>query len=228
MEDVEYVEITLEECRNTIDNYKATFPGLVTYANEQISFAREHGYVQTLFLHRRAIPDINHPWEGVRKGAENQCMNTPIQGTAADMIRLAMVNYAKELKRLRALDPRWNEVRMVMQIHDDLITEFPAAMAKEVAAVQKEVMERDVNIFLREIGLGHVNFDVPIIADPAVGSVWANLLDLDYKEDGEVYVYLKDKKAEALDVTIDDLSEEEVNMFQLAGISGYVGKERVF
>lgn len=227
MEDVEYIEITLEECKNTIDNYKATFPGLVEYAHEQISFARENGYVQTLFRHRRAIPDINHPWDSVRKSAENQCMNTPVQGTAADFIRLAMVNYAKELKARAKVDPRWKEVRMVIQIHDDLITEFPAEMAKEVAVVQKEVMERDVNIFLEQIG-APADFDVPIIADPAVGSIWANLLDLDYKEDGEVCVYLKETKAEALDVTLDDLSEEEVDLYQAAGISGYIGKERVF
>lgn len=227
MEDVEYVEITLEECKNTIENYKATFPGLVTYANEQINFARENGYVSTLLKHRRAIPDINSPIEKFRKGAENQCMNTPIQGTAADFIRLAMVNYAKELRRLRKEDPRWEEVRMVMQIHDDVLSEFPAAMAKEVAALQKEVLERDVNIFLAQIGV-EPNFDVPIIADPAIGSVWANLLDLYYREGGEVYVKLKAKKKEALDVTLDDLSEEEVDLFQLAGISGYVGEERVF
>lgn len=227
MEDVEYIEITLEECKNTIDNYKATFPGLVEYANVQINFGREHGYVQTLFKHRRAIPDINHPNEWKRKAAENQCMNTPVQGTAADFIRLAMVNYAKELKRLAKIDERWKEVRMVIQIHDDLITEFPAAMAKEVAVVQKEVMERDVNIFLAQIG-APADFDVPIIADPAVGSIWANLLDLDYKADGEVCVHLKETKSEALDVTLDDLSEEEVDLFELAGITGYIGKERVF
>jgi len=227
MEDVEYIEITLEECKNTIDNYKATFPGLVAYANEQINFAREKGYVETLFRHRRAIPDINHPNEWKRKAAENQCMNTPVQGTAADFIRLAMVNYAKELKARAKLDPRWKEVRMVIQIHDDLITEFPAEMSKEVAVLQKEVMERDVNLFLEQIG-APADFDVPIIADPAIGSIWANLLDLDFKSDGEVCVYLKETKAEALDVTLDDLSEEEVDLYQLAGISGYVGKERVF
>ncbi len=213
-----YEETSLEECKTTIDNYKATFPGLVTYANEQISFARANGYVETLLGHRRAIQDINHPNEWMRKAAENQCMNTPIQGSASDLIRLAMVNLQKEFRRRAEIDPRWNEVRMVMQIHDDVLTECPEEMALEVARLVKEVMEQPLNDFLKAIGKGHIDFDVPIIGEPAVGRIWANVLDVSFTEDGGGKVFVKEEKKERLDITLDDLTEEDLTAYKKAGI----------
>lgn len=223
----QFEEVPLSECATIISNYKATFPGIVTYAMEQISFARANGYVETIFGHRRPIPQINHANEWVRKKEENKCMNTPIQGSASDIIRLAMVNLAREFRRRASFDPRWRDVYMVMQIHDDLLVECPIEMAVEVARVVKEVMEWPINSFLQAIGRGHIDFDVPIVGDPAIGRVWANVLDVSIDEEGRAKVHVKEKKSEALDITLDDLTDADMQVYRGAGIEVWRGETRV-
>jgi DNA polymerase I-like protein with 3'-5' exonuclease and polymerase domains len=109
--------MTTQQAKQFIDKYFAKYPGVKDYANAQIAFAREYGYVQTIFGNRRAIPEINHPNEWVRKKGENKAMNTPIQGSAADIIKIAMNNIQYDTRK-----PENSFLKAVMQIHDKLLS----------------------------------------------------------------------------------------------------------
>ena len=191
--------MTVEQAKQFIEDYMNTFPGVREYARSMIAFARKHGYVETMFRHRRPIPDINHPNKWVRQSAENKAMNTPIQGSAADIIRLAMVNMEKEA-------PIW--YRGVMQIHDELQAEVPVEYGIEGARFMKEIMERPIEGFTELM---------PITVEPAIGATWDTALDLHFKPDGTAYVKPKKEKKEPTDVTYDMIAPYE-KWYKLAGI----------
>jgi DNA polymerase I-like protein with 3'-5' exonuclease and polymerase domains len=183
--------MTKDEAKVFINNYMATYPGIRGYADSQISFAREYGYVETLFGNRRPIPDINHPKEFIRKSAENKAMNTPIQGSASDIIRRAMV----EIKKRSIKEAPY--IKQVMQIHDEIQAECPIEYASEGARWIKEVMEAPLEGFTEIL---------PIIAEPAVGKIWQHALDVSWDADGTAWVKPKKEKKEATDVTYDDIA----------------------
>lgn len=117
--------------------------------------AREMGYVETLFGRRRYLPDINAKNFNRRSFAERTAINTPIQGTAADIIKVAMLKVARNLKEARV------KSRVLLQVHDELVLEIPAAEQETVGKIVKETMEHAVDLA------------VPLVADVAVGKNWA-------------------------------------------------------
>jgi len=106
-------KMSVDEARQFIDTYFARYPGIKTYIDSTIAFARENGYVTTMFNRRRYLPEIKSKNFNVRQFAERTAINTPIQGTAADIIKRAMIDIHKKLKPMRS--------RMVLQVHDELV-----------------------------------------------------------------------------------------------------------
>jgi len=148
------LKITLDEAKDFLEAYFREFPGVRAFQVAAVEKARREGYVETLLGRRRAIPEINSEQPGVRANAENMAKNTPVQGTAADLIKVAMVRIHG---RLRA--ERW-EARMILQVHDELVFEAPAAEVERLTKLVREEME------------GALALDVPIVADVGVGDNW--------------------------------------------------------
>ncbi|WP_333691702.1 DNA polymerase I [Chloroflexus sp.] len=125
--------IEREMARQLIDNLFAQFPGIRRYIDQTLAFGRQHGYVQTLFGRRRMMEDLRA--SGVRRAAaEREAINAPIQGTAADLMKMAMVNVR------RALRERNLQTRLLLQVHDELIAEAPVDEVPTVAHLLREVM----------------------------------------------------------------------------------------
>ena len=142
------------EAKALIDGYFAAFPGVIDYIERQKQLAREQGYAVTLFGRKRYLPDILSHNATVRSFAERNAVNSPIQGTAADIIKMAMVTIHRRLKQegLRA--------QMIMQVHDELNFNVPV---NEVDRVREIVVSEMQNV---------VHLTVPLIADCGVGSNW--------------------------------------------------------
>ena len=148
--------ISRTEAKAIIDNYKKEFSGITRYMDETINFAREHGYVQTLMGRKRWLKDINSANFTVRGFAERNAINSPIQGSAADMIKLAMikVHEAFAKKKFRS--------KMIMQVHDELVFD---ALKEEVDLI------RPVIIQCMQSALPLPN-DVPVLAEVGAGENW--------------------------------------------------------
>lgn len=142
------------EAKALIDGYFAAFPGVIDYIERQKQLAREQGYAVTLFGRKRYLPDILSHNATVRSFAERNAVNSPIQGTAADIIKMAMVTIHRRLKEegLRA--------QMIMQVHDELNFNVPV---NEVDRVREIVVSEMQNV---------VHLTVPLIADCGVGTNW--------------------------------------------------------
>ncbi len=145
------LRISQGEAKEVIDTYFQRFPRVREYINSTIEFARKHGYVETLLRRRRYLTNINSKNSAVRMAEERQAINMPIQGTAADMIKLAMVNIHREMKK------RDMKSRMILQVHDELVFEAPKGELKQleelVADKMKTAMKLDVPVDV-EIGTG--------------------------------------------------------------------------
>jgi DNA polymerase I-like protein with 3'-5' exonuclease and polymerase domains len=191
--------MTVSQAEQFIDEYMATFPGVREYAKNMIAFARANGYVETLFRHRRPIPEINHPNKWIRQKGDNKAMNTPIQGSASDIIRMAMVNIRRE-------QPRW--FKGIMQIHDEIQSEVPVEYAVEGCDFLQNVMDRPIE------GFSDI---MPITSEPAVGATWDTALELKRKPDGTPFVKPKEVQKEATDVTYNMIAPYE-RWYKLAGI----------
>ena len=148
------INVSVKEADQFIKNYLATFPGVKNYMDETIAHGTEKGYVTTLFGRRRALPELASKNHNLRALGERMAMNTPIQGTAADVIKLAMV---KVWRRLRT---EGLAAKLILQVHDELIVEAPEAEAETVARILKEEME------------GAVSYSVPLTADVGQGKTW--------------------------------------------------------
>jgi DNA polymerase-1 len=138
-----------------IDGYFEKYQGVRRYLDGILENARKNGYVATLFNRRRYLPEINHHVAAVRQFAERTAINAPIQGTAADLIKVAMISIA------RIFTERRLQAAMIMQVHDELVFEAPKAETQEIMAVVKAEMENVVrlNVPLRvDIGSGR-NWD---------------------------------------------------------------------
>lgn len=143
------------EAAQYIESYFARYTGVKAYMEREKQKAREMGYVETLFGRRRYLPDINAKNFNRRSFAERTAINTPIQGTAADIIKVAMLKVARNLKEARV------KSRVLLQVHDELVLEIPAAEQETVGKIVKETMEHAVDLA------------VPLVADVAVGKNWA-------------------------------------------------------
>ncbi len=148
-------DISVQEAAEFIKKHFETYPGLERYINETIEFARKNGYVKTLLGRRRPLPDINSDAKFQREGAERVAINTPIQGTSADMIKVAMVNIQKEL------DARKFKTRMILQVHDELVF--------EVFESEKEIIQKIVRHEMESA----ISLSVPVVVDIGWGRNWA-------------------------------------------------------
>ncbi|MFH1891655.1 MAG: DNA polymerase I [Candidatus Zixiibacteriota bacterium] len=144
--------MNVTESSEFIDTYFKQYPGIRDYMDEHIEFARQNGYVRTLLGRRRYIPDIESSNRTVRQFAERTAINTPIQGTAADMIKLAMIAIHKRLASLTS--------RMILQVHDELVFDVHKPELKEVRDIVRTEMESAVKL------------KVPLKADMATGNNW--------------------------------------------------------
>jgi DNA polymerase-1 len=146
------------EARSYIDAYFDRFPGIKQYMQDMKLKAREDGYVETLFGRRLYIQGITASNPAQRGFAERQAINAPIQGTAADIIKLAMVMMPPALKD--AASP----ARMLLQVHDELIFECPEHQADNAMALIRQVMEGAAS--------PRINLDVPLVAEASLGKSW--------------------------------------------------------
>lgn len=148
--------ISRTEAKEIIDNYKKEFPGIQKYMDDTINFAREHGYVQTLMGRKRWLRDINSANFTVRGFAERNAINSPIQGTAADMIKLAMQKVHAAMKKEKM------QSKMLLQVHDELVFDALKSETKEL----KPLIIENMQIALL------LPFDVPVIAECGEGKNW--------------------------------------------------------
>lgn len=146
--------IPRKEAAEIIDNYFAQYPGIKQYMNDTMNFARENGYVCTLMGRRRYLRDINSANATVRGFAERNAINAPIQGSAADMIKIAMINIHRELKAQKL------DARMTMQVHDELVFDVPN---HEVEKIKPIIMENMKNA---------IKTEVPIMVEIGTGLNW--------------------------------------------------------
>lgn len=157
---------TREEAQEFLNAYFNTFTRLAEYLEETKGYARLHGYTQTLFGRRRHFPGITSSAPFIRAQAERMAINAPVQGTAADVMRIAMNNVFQHIKN----EKLENEVRMIMQVHDELIFEISDAKVEKEVQKLKEIMEGVLE--------GKEDYGVPISVDVAVGPNWAELQDI--------------------------------------------------
>jgi DNA polymerase-1 len=146
------------EAEDFIKRYFETFPGIKRYIDATVAFCEKNGYVQTLFGRRRLIPEISMPNPGMRSQARNMAVNTPIQGTAADLIKVAMVRIDAALRE------RGLGTLMVLQVHDELVFDAPASELEEVKALVRAGMEGAFS------SCGE--FRVPLRVDMGAGRTW--------------------------------------------------------
>ena len=150
----------MEESEALCAGVLKAFPGVKTYQTRVINFARKKGYVETIFHWKRRIIGINSPNTSVRNHAENQAMNTPIQGSAACIMKKTMVDIYEEL-------PDQKDVDLALQVHDENVFLVPVGKEAEVARWVKGHMEKEIP-----------GFNVPILAEPAAAPVWGDKKDI--------------------------------------------------
>ncbi|WP_342525120.1 DNA polymerase I [Chryseomicrobium sp. FSL W7-1435] len=146
--------ITRKEAATFIDNYLTSFPGVKQFMDDAISEAKKHGFVTTLMNRRRYLPEITSSNFNLRGFAERTAMNTPIQGSAADIIKKAMIDMDREL------ESRGLRTKMLLQVHDELIFEVPLDELEQIQQLVPQVMEHAVEL------------SVPLKVDYAHGSTW--------------------------------------------------------
>ena len=150
----EDIGVSRYEAKAYIDSYLANYKGVKDYMKQVVEDAARIGYTQTLYGRRRSIPELKSTNFNIRQGAERIALNTPIQGTAADLIKLAM------LKVDKALREHYPEARLLLQVHDELIVECPAELAQPVAELISREMEKVAQL------------KVPLLAEAKWGNSW--------------------------------------------------------
>ena len=148
---------TRQEAKAYIQRYFERLPGVHRYMERIVEEAKEKGYVTTILNRRRYLPDINHRNFNRRSFAERTAINTPIQGSAADIIKLAMLNIERQLQ------PWQEKARMILQVHDDLVFEVDEEILPEVIKIVRREME------------GAIKLSVPLTVDVKVGFNWADM-----------------------------------------------------
>jgi DNA polymerase-1 len=150
----ERLTIGRKEAKELIDGYFASYPGVKEYMDESIRRARETGFVTTMFGRRRYVPDIHSRSQVVRGNAERNAINAPLQGSAADIIKIAMVRIAERLEKEMA------EAKMILQVHDELIFEVAVNDTERLSKIVTEEMK------------GAVSLAVPLEVDTGTGNNW--------------------------------------------------------
>ena len=149
--------ISLKEASEYIKKYFERLPGVHTYLEQSLAQARERGWVATMYGRRRYLPELNSPQGGARAQAERIAMNTPLQGTAADLIKLAMIRLDGAIK-----EQKW-KARMLLQVHDELLLEMPRAELEPVSEAARREME------------GVAELRIPLKVELKWGPNWAEL-----------------------------------------------------
>ena len=148
------LNISVKEADAFLKSYLSAYPKVNAYMDKTIAEAKECGYVSTLFGRRRALPELSSTSYQVRSSGERMARNTPIQGTAADVIKLAMVRVWRRLREEKM------ESRLILTVHDELIVEAPEAEAERAAVILREEME------------GCVHYAVPLDTEIHIGKNW--------------------------------------------------------
>src|SRR5207245_11572787 len=146
-----------KEAQRYTTAYLATHPRVRASIDATLAFGREHGYVTTLLGRRRYLPDLRSANPVARNAAERMAMNAPVQGTASDMIKIAMV------RTQEALDARGLRARMLLQVHDELLFEAPPEEIAAVEALAREIMELALPL------------QIPLVVDVKSGADWAEV-----------------------------------------------------
>jgi DNA polymerase-1 len=146
--------ISQSHAKEIIETYFKTFKKVKNYMDDSISKAQKKGYAETLFGRRRFLKNINSGNRVLRQFEERVAINMPIQGSAADMIKLAMINIHKELEKRRS------KTKMVLQVHDELLFDAHKDEVKELRPLIKEIMETAMPVA------------VPIVVDTGIGDNW--------------------------------------------------------
>lgn len=147
-------DLSRKESKEIIDNYYQTFPRLKAYMEELVETARDKGYVETIFNRRRILRDIHSRNAVVRQHAERNAVNAPVQGSAADLIKLAMIEIQKALKTSDL------DANMILQVHDELVFDCLASQKEEIKALITSKMEKIVEL------------SIPLIVDANEGDNW--------------------------------------------------------
>lgn len=148
------LKVSRRAAREYIDSYLATYTGVDSYLKNTVAKAREMGYTTTMYGRRRPIPELNAKNKNLQSFGERVAMNSPIQGTAADIIKIAMINVSQALKDA-GLD-----AKLILQVHDELIVESHKSCADKAAEILKREMENALKT------------DVPLEAQTAMGDNW--------------------------------------------------------
>lgn len=151
--------LSRKESAELIEAYYATYPKLKSYMSNQVDFARENGYVQTVLGRRRYLKDINSANMMVKSGAERNAVNAPIQGSAADIIKIAMINIYKKLNEKNSDGSGWKS-KMLLQVHDELVFDVHNSELEKIKPMIKHEME---NAF---------TMDVPLEVEMGIGKNW--------------------------------------------------------
>jgi len=148
------LNISRKEAKQYIDNYLANYKMVKKYMEDIVKIGKEKGYVETIFKRRRYIPELKARNYNVRSFGERIAMNTPIQGSAADIIKVAMVKVFEELRK------RGLKSKLILQVHDELIIEAHKDEEEEVKSLMKDIMEKSITL------------DIPLKVDLKVGDNW--------------------------------------------------------
>jgi DNA polymerase-1 len=166
--------ISRDDAKKFIDAYFEKFVGVAEYMKSTKEFAKVNGYVETEMGRRRYIPEINSPNFMVQNSAERMAINMPIQGMSADIVKLAMLAVYEEYKNNPDVHPVkssqsedaksvFNGVRIILQVHDEIILEVKEEIAEEVAKKVKEIMEQVYKL------------KVPLVVDVKIGDNWGEI-----------------------------------------------------
>jgi DNA polymerase-1 len=150
-------EFSREEAGKFIRSYFEKYPGVRKYLDETKEKARRDGYVETLLGRRRYIPDINASNRQVREAAERMASNMPVQGTSADIIKVAMINLYRDMKKRKL------QSKMLLQVHDELVFEVPNDEMNVLREIVPDIMDAAVRL------------DVPLKVDTKVGKNWGEM-----------------------------------------------------
>jgi DNA polymerase I len=151
-------DIPYARAKEFIDQYFLVYKGVKKFVDETIEMARDKGYTETLFQRRRTLPEINSSVIQVRKAAERMAINTPLQGTAADIIKVAMIEVQKMIEKEYG-----DNLKMLLQVHDELVFEAKKDLVEDVAKKIKKIMEEVIKL------------KVPILVDVSIGDNWGEM-----------------------------------------------------
>ena len=148
------LKISPKKAGEYIKKYFETYSSVKEYMDSNVAFAKEHGFVKTMLGRKRMIPEINSPNFNLRSFGERAAMNMPLQGTAADIIKIAMLGVAKRLKEEKL------KSKLILQVHDELLVDTEAGEVEQVKKILKEEME------------GAASLSVPLTVETECGDRW--------------------------------------------------------